>query len=80
MNIKKLADKIEEKEENRDVTSAIIKEKISKWIDLKNFTEKYHPDTVITNRTVNIFNDNVMTNCRKVLKHRQKLHTVDIFY
>ena len=65
-NEKKLADKIEEKE---DVSHAPFQEIISKWIDLQNLAEKYHPDTVITNRTVNIFNDNVMAHFIKTLKH-----------
>ena len=77
---KKLADKIHEKEDDiEDVSSALIKEMISKWIDQKNFTEKYHPDTVITSRTVNMFNDNVMAHLRRILKHRQKQQTLDKF-
>ena len=52
---------------------------ISKWIDLQNFEEKYHPDTVITNRTVNMFNDNVMAHFRKILKRRQKQRTLGKF-
>ena len=50
-----------------EVSSALIKEMIWKWIDQQNIAEKYHPDTVITNRTVNIFNDNVMAYLRKCL-------------
>ena len=52
---------------------------ISKWIDLQNFVEKYHPDTVITNRMVNMFNDNVMGHFRKILKWRQKQQTLERF-
>ena len=52
--------KLKKKENEEDVSSALIIEFIFKWIDLQNFAEKYHPDTVITNRTVNIFNGNVM--------------------
>ena len=58
-----MADKIEENKRIKKMSpSALIKEIILKWIDQQNFPEKYHPDTVITNRTVNIFNDNVMAN------------------
>ena len=61
MNRKKLPDKIEEKvEDKEDVSSALIIEMILIWVDLQNFAKKYHPYTVIKNRTVNIFNDNVM--------------------
>ena len=56
-------DKIEEKE---DVSSVLIKDIILKWIDLQNLAKKYHPDTVITNTTVNIFNDKVMAHFRKI--------------
>ena len=52
---------------------------ISKWIDLQNFAEKYHPDTVITNRTVNILNDNVVAHFRKISRHQQKQQTLDKF-
>ena len=65
--------KIEEKEEGKeDVSSVPIKEIISKLIDLQNIADKYHPDTVITHRTVNISNDNVMAYFMNILKHQQK--------
>ena len=54
----------------------IIKEMILIWIYLQNLAEKYHPDTVITNRTVNILNDNVMAHFRNISKHRQKQKTL----
>ena len=61
-----MADIIEEKEEDKeDVSSAPIKEMISKWIYQQGIAEKYNPDTVITNITVNIFNDNVMAHSEK---------------
>ena len=76
----KLTDKIEEKEEDtEDVSCAPIKEMISKWIDLPNFAEEHRTDMVITDRTVNIFNENVMAYFRKILKHRQRLQTLDKF-
>ena len=76
-----MADKIDEKEEDKeDVSGALIKEMISKRIDLQNFAEKYHPDTVVTNRTVNIFNDNMMAHFIKTLQHRrQQQQTFDKF-
>ena len=61
-----MAEKIEEKEwDKEDVSCTLIIEMISKWIDLQNLVEKYYPDIVITNRTVNIFNDDVMAHLRK---------------
>jgi len=77
---KTMTDEIEEKEEDKEnASSALMKEMISKWIDLQNFVEKYHPDTVITNRMVNMFNDNVMAHFRKILKCRQKQQTLEKF-
>ena len=43
------------------------------------FVEKYHPDTVVANRAVNLFNDNVMFHFRKILQRRQKQPTLDKF-
>ena len=71
--------KISDKMEDKDVSVALINEIISKWIYLQKIAEKYHPDIVITNRTVNIFNDNVMVHVRKILKHRQKQQTLNKF-
>ena len=52
---------------------------ISKWIDLQKFADCYHPDEVIANRAVNIFNDNVMAHFRKILEHQKKQQTLDKF-
>ena len=43
---KTMTDKIEEKDEDKEnASSALMKEIISKWIDLQNFVEKYrHSD------------------------------------
>ena len=43
------------------------------------FVEKYHPDTVLANRPVHIFNDNAMMHFRKILQCRQKQLTLDKF-
>ena len=43
------------------------------------FVEKYHPDTVLANRAVHIFNDNAMMHFWKILQHRQKQLTLDKF-
>ena len=69
----------EEKDEDKeDVSSALNEEMISKWIDMQSFAEKYHPDTVITNRTVDIYNDNVLVHFRKILRHRRKRQIFEI--
>ena len=41
------------------------------------FVKKYHPDTVVANRTVNLFN--VMSHFTKILQCRQKQQTLDKF-
>ena len=43
------------------------------------FLEKYHPDTMLANRTVQFFNDNAMMNFRKMLQPRQRRLTLDMF-
>ena len=51
----------------------------AKWGEVQLFVEKYHPDTVVANRAVNIFNDNAMSHFRKILQRRQKQLTLDRF-
>jgi hypothetical protein len=34
--------------------------------------ERYHPDNAVTNRIINLFNDNAMSHFRNILKCRQK--------
>ena len=46
---------------------------------LQAFVGKYHPDTVVANKAVNLFNDNVMSQFRKILKRRQKQQTLGKF-
>ena len=41
------------------------------------FVQKYHPDIMIANRAVHIFNDNAMMHLRKILQHRQKQLKLD---
>ena len=75
-----MADEIVENEEDKeDVSNVPIKEIILKWMDQQNLAEIYHRDTVITNITVNIFNDNVIAHFRKILEHQQKQQTLDKF-
>ena len=40
---------------------------------------KYHPDTMIANRAVRIFNDKAMMHFRKILQHGHKQLTLDKF-
>ena len=69
----------QQQQDKEDVSSALIAEMISKRNDLENFVEKYNPHPNITNRTVNIFNDNVKEHFRKILKHQQKQKTENFF-
>ena len=60
---KNLAEEQSSKDEERteeSIPSASIKE-ICKWGDMQAFVKKYHPDTMVANRTVNLSNDNVMS-------------------
>ena len=41
--------------------------------------EKYHPEAMLANRTVYIFNHNAMMHVRKTLQRRQKHVTLDKF-
>ena len=70
--------KDEEKTE-QSIPSASIKEIYGKCNDVQAFVKKYHCDIVVANRTVNLFNDNVISHFRKTLQTRQKQQTLDKF-
>ena len=63
-----------------EISSGLIHEMCAKWAEIRNFAEKHHPDKVVANRAVNIFNDNVMSTFRKILITRKKQLTIDMFF
>lgn len=68
-----------EEEGKEEVPSSVIKEMCAKWGELQLFVEKSFPNSAIGNRSLNMFNDNVMSYYRKVLQKRQKQQTLDKF-
>jgi hypothetical protein len=44
---------------------------------VQSFVERYHPDKAVTNRIINLFNDNAMSHFRNILKRRQKQISLD---
>ncbi|XP_067135000.1 tigger transposable element-derived protein 1-like [Centruroides vittatus] len=68
-----------EEEGKEDIPSSVIKEICAKWGDVQAFVEKSHPDTMVANRAVHLFNENVMSHFRKILQKRQKQQTMDKF-
>lgn len=52
--------------------SSVIKNICSKWSEVQSFVEKYHPNKVAASSVVGMFNDNVLSHYRKILKWRQK--------
>ena len=69
----------EEEHAREDVSSAVVNDMCAKWGELQAFVEKYYPNTVVANRAVNIFNDNVMSHFRKIVQKRKKQLTMDRF-
>ena len=79
---KNLAEEQSSKDEEKteeSIPSASIKDICGKWGDLQAFMKKYHPDTLVANKSVNLFNDNVMSRFRKILQRRQKQQILDKF-
>ena len=73
-------DQLSDEDEVREsVQSSLIKEMCAKWVEVQLFVERYHPDTMLANRAVYIFNDNAMKHFSKTLQHRQKQLTLDKF-
>ncbi|GCC29115.1 hypothetical protein chiPu_0007552 [Chiloscyllium punctatum] len=69
----------EEEEEREDVSSVQIKDICSKWSEVQAIVERPHPNKTVTNRAVNILNDNVMSHFRKILPQRKKQVSLDHF-
>ncbi|XP_036130983.1 tigger transposable element-derived protein 1-like [Molossus molossus] len=70
----------EEEERVEDISSGLIHEMCAKWAEIANFVEQHHPDKVVANRAVNIFNDNVMSTFRKISERRKKQQTIEKFF
>ena len=66
-------------EVRESVPRSLIKEMCAKRVEVQLFVEKYHPDTLLADRAVHIFNDNAMMHFRKILQHRQKQLILDKF-
>ena len=52
---------------------------LGKWGEVQSVIEKYHPDTEVANRAINLFNDNAVFYFRQELKRRQKQTSLDRF-
>ncbi len=52
----------------------------SKWSELQEFVEKHHPNNVVANRAINLFNDNAMSHFRKFLPQRKRQISLDRFF
>ena len=62
------------------ISTKEIKELCHHWENIEHIVQKWHPNTAVANRSVNLFNDNVMEHFRRILKKkRQKQSTLDIF-
>ena len=68
----------EEKEIEEALTS-LIKVILAKWMDVKNFAEKYHPNKAQTNRNSIVWNNKTMSHFRNTLR-RQKQSSLDRFF
>jgi hypothetical protein len=49
------------------------------YIIFNNTHSKKHPNIAVVNRSINLFNDNIMQHFREVLKNRRKQMTLDMF-
>ncbi|XP_029054233.2 tigger transposable element-derived protein 1-like [Osmia bicornis bicornis] len=68
-----------EEEETEKAPSSLIKEIIAKWMDVKNFSEKYHPNKVQTNRNSIVWEDQTMSHFRNILRRKQNQSSFDKF-
>ncbi|GCC33435.1 hypothetical protein chiPu_0011904 [Chiloscyllium punctatum] len=61
----------EEKGTSENISSAEIKELCFLWSKIQAIVEKWHPNKAVVNRSINMFNDNVIDHFRKIQKSRQ---------
>jgi hypothetical protein len=61
-----------EEEKTEEALTSLIKEIFAKWMDVKNFAEKYHPNKAQTSHNSIVCNDQTMSHFRKILRRRQK--------
>ncbi|XP_060697366.1 tigger transposable element-derived protein 1-like [Hemiscyllium ocellatum] len=69
-----VAEEISSEEEERasgNISSAEIKELCFLWSKAQAIVEKWHPNKAVVNRSINMFNDNVINHFRKIQKSRQ---------
>ncbi|KAF2358569.1 hypothetical protein FHG87_010675 [Trinorchestia longiramus] len=57
-----------EEDEKKDTPNSVIEEMCAKWGELQAFVEKASPDNVVGNRTLNLFNDNIVWHYCKILQ------------
>ena len=64
---------------HEEAPTSLIKEMFAKWMDVKNFAEKYHPNKAQTSRNSIVWNDQTMSHFRNILRRRQKQSSLDRF-
>ncbi|GCC25082.1 hypothetical protein chiPu_0003487 [Chiloscyllium punctatum] len=69
----------QEEEEREDVSSVQIKDICRKRSEVQAFVERHHPNKTVTNRRVDILNDNAMSHVQKILQQRKKKVSLDCF-
>ena len=70
----------EDEEREEVVPSEVIREVLAKWNDVQEFIEKHHSNKTVAIRTVNLMNDNVMSQFRKVLQNKKEKLLLIVFY
>ncbi|XP_023238521.1 tigger transposable element-derived protein 1-like isoform X3 [Centruroides sculpturatus] len=76
---KEVAEEIFSEEEAKIISSAEIKELCSVWDRTQAIVENWHPNKIVVNRSINLFNDNVMAYFRNIQQSRQHQTTLERF-
>ncbi|KAF2352777.1 hypothetical protein FHG87_016469 [Trinorchestia longiramus] len=69
----------EEEESKGSISTAEIKELCYHLEKTQRVVEKWHPNTAVVNRSINLFNDNVNDHFRKILRNHHRRTTLDRF-
>ncbi|GFX58851.1 uncharacterized protein TNCV_805551 [Trichonephila clavipes] len=70
----------QEKDERGPMPASAIKNLLKKWADVRAMVLEWHPNQADVSRVGDLYNDNAINYFWKILKKREKLSTLDMFF
>ncbi|GFT13744.1 uncharacterized protein TNCV_3831971 [Trichonephila clavipes] len=70
----------QEEDEREPIPTSAIKDILKKWEDVRAMVLEWHPYQADVSRFGDLYNNNAINYCRKILKMREKQSTLDMFF